>query len=310
VFSYLAVRNVDVGDVWRSLRETQYAWLVPALALLACWFLLRVVRWQLLFKPGRRPPFPPTARALFIGYFVNNIAPVRAGEVAKTAALSRLGRLPLSEAAATVIVERAFDVLSLLALLFVTAPWLPHVGWLKGAAVLAAVVVVALAAAVVVFVRYGERPLRVLFRPLARLPFMPAAAVEHAPAHFLGGLAGLLRAGQGLVAFALTCVSWLVLSVGFWLVMIAFDLGLSPLAGLLVVVAIGLSLILPSSPAGLGVFEGATVLALAAYDVDESRALSFALVLHALNVLPFIVIGVPWLGRAAFAVRRPAGSTD
>jgi glycosyltransferase 2 family protein len=303
-FAYLAVRDVDFAEVWKALKETQYAWLAPALALIACWFFLRAVRWQLLFAPDRRPAFAPTARALFVGYFVNNIAPVRAGEVAKTAALSRWARAPLAETSATVIVERAFDVLSLLVLLFVSTPWLPHVGWLKGAAWLAAVVAVALLALILVFVRYGERPLRPLFRPLARLPFVPAAAVQQAPRYFLEGLAGLLRAGQGLAAFALTCLSWLVLAVGFWLVMVAFDLGLSPLAGLLVVIAIGLALILPSSPAGLGVFEGATVVALSAYGIEDSRAFSFALVLHALNSLPFIIIGIPWLGRSALVLRR------
>jgi len=95
---------------------------------------------------------------------------------------------------------------------------------------------------------------------------------------------------------------WLVLMVSFWLVMLAFDLKLSMLAGLFVVIAVGLSMILPSSPAALGVFEGATVVALGAYGIGDSRALSYALVLHALNVLPFIVIGI-----AAFGIPRSRG---
>jgi uncharacterized membrane protein YbhN (UPF0104 family) len=205
-----------------------------------------------------------------------------------------------------VLVERAFDVLSLLVLLFVTAPWLPHVSWLKAAAVLAAVLAVGLGAAILLLARYGDRPLRFLFRPLGRLPFVPPSSAERAPGDFLEGAVGLLRARTGIVGLALTTLSWIALAVGFWLVMLAFHLGLSPLAGLLVVVASGLAMILPSSPAALGVFEGATVVAVTAYGVDSSRALSFALVLHALNFLPFIVIGIPLLGRAALAARRPA----
>ena len=70
-------------------------------------------------------------------------------------------------------------------------------------------------------------------------------------------------------------------------------------AALLVLVATNLVLVLPSSPAGLGAFEAAVVLSLAAYGVDRELALSYALGLHALNALPFIPIGVLalWLSR-------------
>jgi uncharacterized membrane protein YbhN (UPF0104 family) len=50
-------------------------------------------------------------------------------------------------------------------------------------------------------------------------------------------------------------------------------------------------MILPSSPAALGVFEAATVVALKAFGLDDSLALSYALVLHALNLFPYLVAG-------------------
>ena len=78
------------------------------------------------------------------------------------------------------------------------------------------------------------------------------------------------------------------------------------LAGLLVVVATNLVLILPSSPGALGVFEAATVVALKAFGVDDSLALSYALVLHALNLLPYIAAGA-FVLRGSF--RRTAAAT-
>jgi uncharacterized membrane protein YbhN (UPF0104 family) len=76
------------------------------------------------------------------------------------------------------------------------------------------------------------------------------------------------------------------------------------------VIAIGLAMILPSSPAAVGVFEGATVVALGAYGVNQSDALSYALVLHAINVLPFIVIAVPLLGVRGRRLRRAGRGLD
>jgi len=58
-----------------------------------------------------------------------------------------------------------------------------------------------------------------------------------------------------------------------------------------VTVAIGLSMILPSPPGAIGVFEGAALIALKAYGVPHSEALPYALVLHAVNLVPFILVG-------------------
>jgi uncharacterized membrane protein YbhN (UPF0104 family) len=68
-------------------------------------------------------------------------------------------------------------------------------------------------------------------------------------------------------------------------------------------------MILPSPPAALGIFEGATVVVLSAYGVDGSTALSYALVLHALNVLPLLAVGAALaLTRRLPSRSRPAES--
>jgi uncharacterized membrane protein YbhN (UPF0104 family) len=75
------------------------------------------------------------------------------------------------------------------------------------------------------------------------------------------------------------------------LVMVAFHLHLPFAAAVLVMVAIGLGMILPSPPAAVGVFEGATLIALRAYGLPHSTALSYALVLHLMNFVPFVLVG-------------------
>jgi len=118
-------------------------------------------------------------------------------------------------------------------------------------------------------------------------------------------LAAVRRPRVALVALAWTMLSWLALALSAWLVLVGFDLGLSPLAGLLVVVAINLALILPSAPAAVGVFEAATVVALSAFGVTTSTALSAALVLHLLNFVPYLAAGGVVLHLLARG--RPAG---
>ena len=88
-----------------------------------------------------------------------------------------------------------------------------------------------------------------------------------------GGLGGLRRPGSAACAFGATVLSWLLLSPSAWLPAVGFDLGLGFGAGVPVVVANNLLMVLPSSPAAVGVYEAAVLLALSAYGIEESRAL-------------------------------------
>jgi glycosyltransferase 2 family protein len=281
---------VQFGDAWRAARTTDYAWFAPALAVMVAAFFLRVLRWHSLFASGRRPPLGALARSLYLGYLFNNLLPMRAGEAARIIALNRISGVPIARTTGTVLIERAYDVLSLLVLFFVVLPWLPPVAWLRAAAVVALALMAGLTILALVLARTGTRFLRVLFNPFRRLSFLSPEAIARGPDELLEGVLGLVRLRIAVLAFAWTTLSWVVLGVGFWFVMIAFDLRLSPLAGILVVIGIGLAMILPSSPAALGVFEGATVIVLGTYGIDDSDALSYAVVLHVLNFLPFIVL--------------------
>ena len=73
--------------------------------------------------------------------------------------------------------------------------------------------------------------------------------------------------------------------------MLGFHLGLSPIAGLLVSIATGLSLVVPSSPGAVGVFEAAALVGLKAYGIEKADALSYAIVLHAVNFFPYVAAG-------------------
>jgi hypothetical protein len=91
-----------------------------------------------------------------------------------------------------------------------------------------------------------------------------------------------------------------------WLVLPAVDLGLSPLAGMLVPLAVGERKVLPSSPAALGVFEAAPIVPLGAHGVGAA-ALSYAVVLRAANFFPFAVVGLALVRSAA---RHPPGRSE
>ena len=310
VFTYVAVRDVDFDLVWSALRESNYWYVAPALAALAAGVFLRIVRWRYVFRPESRPATGDLAHALLIGYLFNNVLPARAGEAARVVALHQRAGASRLETVGTITLERVFDVLSLLTLLFVAVPFLPEVTWLRRAALIAVVVVALVLGLTIMLAGFGDRPLRFVLRPLARLPRVSVDRAEQAGANLAIGFAALRDVKLAVVAFVLTTVSWVALAVSAWALFFAFDLELGFGAGLLVVVTTNLVQVLPSSPGALGVFEAATQVALGAFGVGDSRALSYAVVLHALNFLPYLVVGLFVLQRHRGFLRREPQPSD
>jgi hypothetical protein len=240
---------------------------------------------------------------MLVGLLFNSILPARAGEAARIVILHQEARTSRVEALGTAVVERLYDVVALLLLLFLTAPFLPEVTWLHRAAVVAAVLTALIVVIVFVLDRYRVRPIHFALKPLERIPRVSAEHVERAAENLVQGLGALHRPRLAIPAFLLTLASWLVLAAAFWFVLIGFDLGLGFDAGMLVLVTTTLALVIPSAPGGLGVFEAGGVVALRAYGIDDSTALSCTVVLHALSILPYAAAGFVVLQRHAYRLR-------
>jgi glycosyltransferase 2 family protein len=291
LFTYLTFRGTDFGALHAALGRSNYWTLIPALVVLGAAIFLRAIRWRLLISPEHRPSMSIVTSALLVGYLFNSILPARAGEAIRIVIVRQRAGTPKFELLGTVVAERAMDVLTLLLFLFAIAPLIPSTEWLPRVVALGAALFVVTAGVCIVFAVYGERPARVLLRPLGVLPMMSRDRIDLAAANLVRGLSAFRRPAIAFPAFALTAASWLLIAFASWICMRGFELRLGFSAAVLVVAAINLAMVLPSGPAGIGVFEAATLTALRPFDIDRAQGLSYALVLHGLNVLPFIVLG-------------------
>ena len=131
--------------------------------------------------------------------------------------------------------------------------------------------------------------------------------MERAGRSFRRGLGGLRDPGTAVLVLGLGLLSWLLVAVSYWLALIGLDIGLGFAAAVLVLVATSFAFALPSLPAAVGTFEAATLAALHPFGVDDSRALSCAVVLHVLTFVPFLAIGPPLLHRHGFGLRDAPG---
>ena len=303
--TYLALKDIDFRAFLDALRDGDPVWFLASFVVFAAAYGVRIVRWWVLFEPGERPPVRALVRALLVGDFLTSLLPVlRLGELARVIVLHREAQTPRSVGLGTVVTERVQDSVALLLLLFVAVPFAPPVSWLRGATLLLGVLAAGLVFTLVTLRLYGSRLLGFLLRPLAGLPGFSRARTELAAAGILRGLSGLRNVRMALASFSLTVLYWLGFALSFTLALrcVGLELGLD--AGILVAVATTFSLLLPSLPASVGLFEAAALVALEPYGVDDARALSGAVVIHVLTFVPFLILGPLALRGHAAIVRR------
>jgi glycosyltransferase 2 family protein len=293
VFLYLALRGQNFGALWTALREASYAWLIPAIL---CYFLgvvIRTYRWHILLRSTREIPMRRLWPVIVIGYMANNILPLRAGELVRTYVLSEREKVSRSATLATIVVERVFDGLTMLAFIVFAALFIDINARVRQLVLVAALLFLG-GLAVFFFVAFSSawrvRLLRAIF---ARLPHAVTVRAEALIIEFVAGLGSLRRAGDsGLVALS-SLAAWSAEAMMYLLVARGFGLALTPASAMLTTGVANLFTLVPSSPGYIGPFEAGTLLVvqqILRLPVETTGA--FALVLHAALYFPITVWGL------------------
>jgi glycosyltransferase 2 family protein len=231
------------------------------------------------------------AKALNIGLLFNSFLPSRAGEVPRTFALARSTGQSKLEIAGTIVVERLLDLFSVAVVGVVIWPWLPDEGWINALCVICALIVVGSVAVAVATWLLRRSAVSLAERALRRLPFVS----EERAAEFVASLARGVRAVREprrlVLALSLSALVWVMTYLSIVTLYPAFDIPVSSASPWLIVVVTSLAMTVPSTAGGLGVYEAAVQSALVATGVASGLALSFALTLHAVNLVPIALTG-------------------
>jgi hypothetical protein len=219
-------------------------------------------------------------------------------------ALRREAGVPAARAAATVAVERAFDVGSLAALMLLATPLLGP-GRVARATEWTSAVLVALVAVLLAAGR-SARTRRALSAAAARVPLLRGPLARATLAELGEGARALRDPGMAARIGAWSMGSWVVLTASYYAVLRSLAVGSAGKAALLALVVTNLVQVIPASAASLGVFEAAGRAAVAAYGAAPATAVSAAVLLHAVNTIPLIALGAVGIVRAArLRVHRP-----
>ena len=330
IFFVLAILGVQLDKAWAAMLKANYLALIPALVLYFLGVWVRAVRWRILL----RPILPRTSllnvfEVVVIGYMANDIFPARIGELVRAFVLSVRENVRKSATLATILVERIFDGITMLAfaagaVLFIvlTDPDALMTGEdhklgsfltdLQLPIIISAILFLGALVVFLVIATSRNRTQRLIAFSLRFLPGRFHERVEHIAHSFIDGL-GSLRSPASLGAvLLLSIVAWsfesgMYYTIGNW----GFDLrGIDgqPLPFYVYVMVTGfvnLGTLIPQAPGFLGVFEFIAQAVLhGAFGVDLHQSISYVLVLHIALLLPVTLLGFYYMARQSISYRQ------
>ncbi len=266
--------KLNLSEAWAALKNADYFLVaVAAFINMAVHLPAKSVRWWLMLAPMKRLPQLRVYNYLVAGYAASNILPARMGEVVRIVFVNRDG-VPATGAAAVAVLEKVYEFVGMQAIILP----LPFV-----------------------------------------LPALPVEARRLIPLIVIGGIVGagvmlwlarhgkkktgsfLARLGEGMsllheprraaFALALSVFVWCIDAASVVLVMEAVGIAPSFWAAAFVLLGLNLIIALPSTPAQLGLFEGAIVKSFELLGTSQERALAFAVLYHFMQIVPVTAYG-------------------
>jgi uncharacterized protein (TIRG00374 family) len=305
VLLWWALRNLQLEDVWLALQGAEYWWLIPGVAVYMLGVWARTWRWHYLLRPLKRVSIRTMFPIVAIGYMGNNIYPARAGELLRAYVLRKREGISISASFATIIIERAFDGIVMLAFVFLNLPELASLtgesGFIGDIRTLAIVGAGVFFLAVLVFLLmaiFPQQSINMVNRIINRfIPLRFRTSLHSLVERFHAGLASLRSPKDVLMVLVTSVIIWLFETWKYWFVMHAFSFRVSFFALMLMNGIVNLATTIPSAPGYIGTFDAPGIKVLEANGVPGAIAAGYTLVLHAALWFPITLLGAYYMAR-------------
>jgi uncharacterized membrane protein YbhN (UPF0104 family) len=284
----LAAIGLVAGLLWLFAHRLEWGKLADALRGATLWPLAlaaalnfvclwgKAVCWRILLAPRFHVKIARLFRYTVAAFATSVIAPARAGEVVRVWTLKRRDGVPVADSAAVAVAEKLLDGVSML-LLVAPLPWLlPDLPAWVGEVILACAAI-ALTLLVALYIAVGRIDGGAGTSWLRR--FIAGMHVVRSPKRLVASLATLI----GVWAADFAMVNLVLYAVGIRV----------PIAsGLLILFTLNLTIAVPSTPAQIGALEVGAIAATDLLGIPREPAFAFALLYHALQVLPLLAAGL------------------
>jgi uncharacterized protein (TIRG00374 family) len=294
--------RIDLHQLGDVLTQVRFGYILLAVLLLIFSLFFRAQRWRILLQPvspGIR--YWPVYAAMNAGYMINNVLPLRLGEVIRAYILGKAENVSKSSVLATIIVERLIDSAAMLLLLGVAIFFFPFPDWIRNGLFYLGAGIIFLIAFLFALLINTAGTLQLLRRLLSPFPKRFTEPILKTIGSFSGGLE-ILRSSHHYTAILMhTVILEVCYIVSVFVILLTFNL-LSPeypkiidnplLASVVLLVIITIGISIPSAPGAVGTFHGIVAFGVSLFGVSPEISLGFAIILHLVNYIPLTLLGL------------------
>ncbi len=290
---WYASLGVAWPEVWEKLQGANYLYVIPMLLLGAGTFYVRALRWRILLRPLGEFPLEALFSSTAIGIgFCNMVLPGRIGELVKPYLLSRWSGSPLSGLLGSSLMERLFDMLTVLLMLGLVIASLPDAGQLRAWAALPFSIAGILLVTTALLQRRHRLALWAVGLATGVLPGRLRKRALELVDGFIGGLESLGSLGSLVRAGAWSLLLWGMIATVFGMGFLALGMPVPFVWGSMVVlVSVAVAVAAPSAPGFIGTFQAGCLVGLGVYNISPTQALGYSVFSHAVQFTTQVALG-------------------
>lgn len=315
---YYTFRNVSLGELGEAFGSMHLAPLIPALFLYIFAYYAKAVRWKFLVLSIKDVPHTRLFSPMMIG-FMSNMLPARVGELIRAYLLGKRENIPFSSSFATIVLERLFDMVSILAMFGSLLLFQPDLMSSKGplgdpatfekmklfgwSSLLIVILLVLLSYLLIHKKKLVISWLKFLCRPF---PETTKSKILEFTYSFADGLMVLKDVKTTCIIILLSGVVWSFSVVAYYPFYYAFNIGYLPFSSLIILfVTICLFITIFPTPGFVGSFQAACMLVLHdLFGVPEATAASYGITTWAFSMGFTLVIGLFFIFKDNISVKE------
>tara|TARA_B100001057_G_scaffold128596_1_gene127682 strand:- start:712 stop:1713 length:1002 start_codon:yes stop_codon:yes gene_type:complete len=303
---YLVLKGKDLNKMLEDLRSAEYKYLVASMVFGYAAYLFRALRWLMLLKTmNYNTSVSHATNAIAAGYFANVVFP-RAGEIVRCTSLYKVTGIPVNKLFGTVLLERAIDLVMLLACIAVgfvlkyneLSSFVGSVGGGTGSAGLSNTkLLIAVCFFVVLSGLYFFRDQLKQSKLYQKVVFLGVGVKEGFQTAFF------MKQKELFVLYTLLIWLMYLLMTYVCFFSIPETSSLRFIDGLYIMVIGGLGMIVPVQ-GGLGPYHAAVTLGIVSLGLSETTGITLALLIHTAQSIMILITGTIAAIVLSFAKRK------
>ncbi|MDR1418497.1 MAG: flippase-like domain-containing protein [Endomicrobium sp.] len=289
ILIYFTLRQIDFNKSWLLIKSVNYWLLIPALATYLFTYVLRAVRYYFILSPLKKTKILENFPYTVVGFFTNNIVPLRLGEFIRAKITGLYLKISGSSAFATIVIERLFDIMMFVLFFFLIFVFMPFPSIVEKSFYILFAIGVLCFIALYIIIIYGDNAIRVLSK--IAIPDTIKSFIFNFFNKFASGLIILKRPIILFNVLILSAIVWLTEAMTLVVIAYACGIKLSILGAIFTIIIIGVGSIVPTMPGYFGAYELMGVLSLSSLGIDKDLAFTCIAISHLLALLGVFGLG-------------------